>query len=141
MTKQQMQNYDRLCRAMETLGFDSHAVDALLKCSRQLSLWAERECGDSNNYASWAIERDEKNDKPYVVTYWHDGRKTRRSIPDLERSALNRAWKIIDSAVKGLQLYHQTDPRGCSLYLIRPGDIPEGKGMDCYYTNGIAICI
>lgn len=35
--------------------------------------------------------------------------------------------------------YVQTDPRGVSLYILRPGDVPEGKDSDAYYTRGICI--
>lgn len=35
--------------------------------------------------------------------------------------------------------YVQTDPRGTALYILRPGDVPEGGEPMAYYTNGIAV--
>ena len=37
--------------------------------------------------------------------------------------------------------YRQGDPRGCQVYLIRPGDIPAGQDVESYYSNGIAVCL
>ena len=36
-------------------------------------------------------------------------------------------------------VYHQGDPRGLSLYLIFPEDIPEGREMEAHYTRGLAV--
>jgi hypothetical protein len=38
-------------------------------------------------------------------------------------------------------MYHQGDPRGCALYIIRKGDVPKGEDVNAYYTNGLAVCI
>lgn len=82
-----------------------------------LHRWFERECGDSNMYMSWAIERDEKTEKPYLVRYYNNGKTYRTAIPDLEkgaRKAIERRCKEL-----GLFFYIQTDPRGLALYLSR----------------------
>ena len=60
-------------------------------------------------------------------------------VRDLEKGALRRANAI--AKAHGMTIYHQGDPRGCSLYLIRPGDVPDGQCVTGYYTRGIAICI
>ena len=39
---------------------------ALRRISMTLSRWGELECGDSDNYKSWSIERDKETDKPYI---------------------------------------------------------------------------
>lgn len=39
----------------------------------------------------------------------------------------------------GASVYVQDDPRGCSLYLIFPGDIPHGGKVESHYTNGVAL--
>jgi len=36
--------------------------------------------------------------------------------------------------------YHQGDPRGVALYLVRLSDVPPGASLDSYYTRGIAVC-
>ena len=33
--------------------------------------------------------------------------------------------------VVGLGWYHQTDPRGCALYILRPGDVPDKWSVWC----------
>lgn len=38
-----------------------------------------------------------------------------------------------------LGYYVQGDPRGCALYILRPGDVPEGSTPDCCYSRGIAV--
>ncbi len=97
-----------------------------------LHRWAEAECGDSNNYASWAVERDEKTGVPYRVTYPHNGPERRVRIADRERGALVRVARIC--AELGLHYFHQTDPRGCALYV-------SGEPLtDTDYTRGIACC-
>ncbi len=43
------------------------------------------------------------------------------------------------SAYPTLGYYVQGDPRGCALYILRPGDVPEGAEVDRYYSRGIAV--
>lgn len=38
-----------------------------------------------------------------------------------------------------LSAYVQTDPRGAALYILRPGDVPEGQDAESYYTRGICV--
>ena len=38
-----------------------------------------------------------------------------------------------------LSSYVQGDPRGAALYILRPGDVPEGASVDSYYNRGIAV--
>lgn len=104
---------------------------ALRRISMTLQRWYEHECNG-------AIQRDgERGDgKPF----WHstfDGRKLYRA-PDRERGALKRLEKIM-AAYPDLKAYVQGDPRGCALYILRPGDVPEGKEPDSYYNRGIAV--
>lgn len=118
-------------------GFTYNETETLRRISMTLHRWYEMECGDSNNYCSWSIERDPETDKPYRVIYPHASNKTlREAIPDREYGAIRRLDKMMPD---GLTYYRQTDPRGICLYIIRPGDIPEGKEVDAYYTNGIAV--
>jgi hypothetical protein len=108
-------------------------ANTLRRASLTLHRWAELECGDSNDYASWAIERDETSGLPYMVTYPHTGATRRFRIPDRERGALRRVGALCKSA--GLHFYHQTDPRGCALY------IAAEPMSDCDYSSkGVAIC-
>lgn len=38
-----------------------------------------------------------------------------------------------------LSAYIQTDPRGAALYILRPGDVPEGQDIGSSYTRGICV--
>lgn len=107
-------------------------ADTLRRAELTLRRWAELECGDGDNYKSWAIERDEKTDKPYMVTYPHDGKARRHAIPDREKGALRRIAKLC--AELGLHYFHQTDPRGCSLY------VSNEPLTDTDYSRGVACC-
>jgi hypothetical protein len=130
MTKQQAERYMRLCRTLDAQGFTSDEVDALLRASRVLSTWAERECNGE-------IQRDETTGKPS----WYNtntGDKIGRTS-DREAGALNRVKAIC--ARHGVTFYHQGDPRGCAVWIIRPGDVREGQDVGSCYTNGVAVCI
>jgi len=120
-----------LYRDCERLGIEFDDILAFRRDSMTLHTWFERECGDSNNYASWAIERDPETDLPYLVTYPHNGKERRQRIPDREKGARKR---IADRCERfGLYHYIQTDPRGWSLYLSRE----PINGTN--YTNGIGV--
>ena len=108
-----------------------------------LQRWFELECGDGNTHGSWAIERDETTEKPYMVHhhYQHGRGKdytSRTPIPDRETGARKRIASIM-ARYPGMSAYVQTDPRGCALYVLRAGDIPEGQDPDCYYSRGLPV--
>ena len=108
---------------------DAHA---LRRIQLTLHRWDELECGDGNG----CIERDEATGKPF----WLNATTMRRwSIADRERGALNRLAEIMARYPK-LHAYHQPDPRGCALYLLRPGDVPDGANVSGYYSRGVAVC-
>ena len=113
---------------MARYGISYGDADKLRLIEKTLQRWAELECGDSNEYASWAIERDEKTDKPYMVrqVYGHGqpDRTIRTPIADREKGALKRLAAIM-AQYPDLLYYHQTDPRGCALYILRKSDVPK----------------
>lgn len=123
------------CR-LTKLGFGYEEIAALRRIAGTLHRWAELECGDSNDVVSWSIERDEETKKPYRVIYPHSGSMYRIPIADREAGALKRLAGIM-AAHPELTSYHQTDPRGASLYILRPEDV-RGSVHSCY-TNGIAV--
>lgn len=135
MNKAQAEQYMYLHEALMVHGITQDEVDVLLRCERTLQRWAERECGDGSG---WAIERDEETGKPFNV-YYGEGTPARYAIADRESGALKRAARIC--AAHGVQAYHQQDCRGCMLYIVRPGDIPEGEKVGGYYNRGVAVCI
>jgi hypothetical protein len=154
MTKREAERYMRLSFTLGELGLHQPEIDTLLRCQRTLHTWAEHECNG-------VIQRDEATGKPY----WHNAYSGARcyQTPDRETGALKRIAAILaphapkqytaetcpgrpcssdcDHKSPGLTFYHQGDPRGCCLYLIRPGDVPEGSTVDSCYSRGIAVCI
>lgn len=152
-----------LLAKLQSLGFTFEESQQLRRISITLSKWAEMECGDGNDYASWSIERDETTQKPYLVTYPHSGPSRRRRVADREAGALKRLKAIVDARnareFEGIALvsdpskhpnwihaYHQSDPRGCALYLVKASDLPEGQGetmksiLSRFYNRGLAVC-
>lgn len=132
MTKHKYSCIDRL----RTEDFSYENACALRRISMTLQRWFELECGDGNDFASWAIERDETTDKPYLVTYPHDGRSYRRAVPDREKGAEKRLAKIL-SRYPNFAAYIQSDPRGASLYILRKATTP--LPYEQFYTQGIAV--
>lgn len=103
----------------------------LRRAEMTLQRWAEAECGDSNACASWSIERDEATGKPYRCFYPHAGEPSKHPIPDRQRGALARVQAVC--AELGAHYYHQTDPRGCALYV-------DAKPIDSRdYTRAVAV--
>lgn len=120
---------------MNSYGINYSDTIALRRIEMTLASWDELQCGDSNDYQSWVIERDQ-TDKPYMVIHPHNGPSWRTAIHDREKGALKRL-AIIMTRYPALIAYHQTDPRGCSLYVIRKDDIKD-CAIDCCYNRGIA---
>jgi hypothetical protein len=135
----------RFFARLADLGLSYSEADTLRLAEKTLHRWAELECGDGNEHASWSIERDETTGKPYLVTHPHNGASRRHRIADREAGALRRIAAVL--ADHGtLWSYHQTDPRGCALYVGRVADLIEhgtGRQMDIVscYNRGIAVVV
>lgn len=126
---------ERIRASMERRGIeiDGADIEALRRCEMTLHRWAELECGDGNDYQSWAIERDEGSGVPYMVYHPHNGTPTRRhKIADREAGALKRVAEICRRL--GLHFFHQTDPRGVALY------VSKDRMTDCDYSSKGVAC-
>lgn len=134
MTRKQAQLIGRL----QSFGFSWEEANAIRRIEMTLHSWAEQECGDGNDYCSWSIERDEATGLPYRCVYPHNGPMRKSRIPDREKGALKRLQAILANHPEWAY-YHQGDPRGCALYLIRKSDIQPGTSLDSCYTRGIAV--
>lgn len=131
-----------------SLGFTADEATKLRRISNTLHRWYELECGTGDDDGtSRSIERDELTGKPFVrVQYqnrtgWHD---MSWPTPDSERGAENRLAAIIQHyntvhPFHTVTSYLQTDPRGAALYILRPGDVPEGEEPSAYYSRGICV--
>lgn len=116
---------------------------ALRRISMTLQRWHEYECGTGNGHTTYSIERDgpEPGDKPYMRMQHptKDGYYDHRwPIPDRELGAHRRLYNIM-RRYPTLRAYVRKDPRGAALYILRPGDVPEGGDVSAYYDRGIAV--
>lgn len=121
------------------LGFTFEEALQLRRISTILSRWAQAECNGE-------IQRDEQTEKPR--RYY--GQYMDHSCPcaDLEKGALKRLAKIVEgrnqreghtsTSTGFVSAYHQTDPRGCSLYIIKQADL-SGLPINQAYNRGIAV--
>jgi hypothetical protein len=147
MTKAERENRTHTYNALMRLGFTFDECEKMRRISMTLHRWHELECGDSNSFASWAIERDEETKIPYIVKHLHGqgvSKTYRTRIPDRETGARRRLSEIIKTRnertkATPVETYIQGDPRGAALYILRPDDVPEGKDPAAYYSRGICI--
>ena len=58
-----------------------------------------------------------------------------RSEKSMKADMMPKALVFVPSSTTA----KETNPRGASLYILRPGDIPEGCDKANWYTNGICI--
>lgn len=154
----QKQKFDLYARLQE-LGFTYEEAVSLRRIEMTLSRWSEQECGDEHGRC---IERDEATNKPYM-TYdkGRNGERGRYPIADREAGAFRRLGDIVGTrnareSVKYLPggastspyadkiiPYHQGDPRGSALYLVKRSDLirnGEILPIESYYTRGLAVC-
>jgi len=150
MTKREATRQTRQQDVLVSLGFTSGEADALRRISLTLHRWAEHECNGT-------IERDAtRQDRPF----WSNpntGRHYVAPVADRERGALRRLDAIVTArnvragwvqnagyygvapSAFPLSHYVQGDPRGAMLYILRPGDVPDGADVDSYYSRGVSI--
>ena len=140
MNKREQMQRDFQTAALASLGFTYEEIYSLRRINSTLQRWAELECGDSNDFQSWAIERDEETEKPFMVIHPHTSNTTRRyAVADREKGALKR-WAAIMAKHPNLWHYHQTDPRGCAVHVGEYNErTPRGADLSACYTNGIAV--
>lgn len=144
MTRKEAERRNHQESALLSLGFTSQEAEQLRRISMTLHRWHELECGVDNG----GVERDEQTGK--VV--WYNAMTGKRTpYADRETPALKRLQAIVDArngrttleeSTHGgvvVSAYVQGDPRGAALYLIRPGDVPDGGSVDAYYTRGIVV--
>lgn len=155
MNKRERETQLRMIEALRALGISFDDVDTLRRCSRTLQRWFELECGNSDRYGNWCIVRGSKkkalgslqasfehdaDGTPFMQrqTYHGAGKTIYTPIPDREKGARKRIQAILAKHPE-LGSYVQPDCRGAALYVLRPGDVPEGEDASIYYTRGIAV--
>ena len=147
MNKRERERLTAQENALVSLGFTIDEAAALRRISMTLRRWHELECG----IEAGCIERDDATGKPRFLSY--SGR--RWPVPDREAGALRRLARIMQNVnnrrfvgdaasmlapnCDDLTHYIQPDPRGASLYILRPGDVPTGSDPASCYTRGICV--
>lgn len=162
MTKKEaIRQNEQEARLLE-LGFTVQEANQLRRISMTLHRWYELECGTDSyclvrgkwNKETASFDYDDDGDAYYEYANG-SGRNRYSKTADRETGAKKRLQAIINArnkrrhdqgfAVYGLEAppnlttYLQTDPRGAVLYIIRPGDVPEGKAVTSYYDRGICV--
>jgi hypothetical protein len=119
--------FDTLAR----MGISYADICTLVRASATLHTWHEHECNGTIQR-----EGDDGDGRPY----WYNAYTGKRMYPtsDREKGARKRIDAVL-ARYPGFTAYVQGDPRGCALYIIRPGDVPEGCDVDGYYSRGIAV--
>lgn len=164
-TKAEWEATSRMIAQLQKAGITYEDAWTLRKISMTLQRWFEGECGNSDTQGSWCIVRGTRrkvpldtsvpleiairrsgyefthddDGTPWIEYHPHQGAPQPRytPIPDREKGARKRLAKIL-AKYPDLGNYIQGDPRaGCALYVLRPGDVPEGE--DVYYSRGVAV--
>lgn len=120
------------------LGVTLDDAQSLRRIAMTLVRWFELECGDSDNYKSWAIERN-PDDKPFMVVHSHHGEPKTYSyrLSDREAGARKRLAAIM-AKYPDLTYYVQTDPRGHSLFILTKAQV-NGSDIEQVYSRGVAL--
>lgn len=156
MTKQEAMRQTQQENTLRSLGFTVEEAEQLRRISMTLHRWHELECGNDNGHASYCVVRGKMNGhgfeydddgNAYMEIHPYSGKTHYTRIPDRETGAKARLRRIVetcngrrnDNGEGGLITYIQGDPRGAALYILRPGDVLEGKTADSYYTRGICV--
>lgn len=126
-------------------GLTQYAWQQLRQLERGLHRWSEMECEGE-------LQRDDETGKVYKYRKSRFGDFTENPfpIPDTEADMLASARK--QAKRFGLEVYHQSDPRGCQLWLYTEAELNErlerseilrqpGMGISaCYNSVGTAVC-
>jgi len=127
-----MMTRDNVYDLLVSLGFTTGESDALRRISLTLqnrSFWSNPNTG--RHYVAPAADRQ---------------RGALRRLDAIVTARNVRAGWVQNAGYYGgapsafpLSYYVQGDPRGAMLYILRPGDVPDGQDADSYYSRGIAI--
>lgn len=146
MTKREAERWANVVRVLtgEGYGISLDDIEALRRIEMTLHRWCERECNgevETEGAFAWQM-RHESSQRAY-------------RIPNREAGALRRLSSIM-ARYPHLRAYHQTDPRGCALYVYQQETFMRWQdcqrlsgaerflavpGIDAAYSAvGIAIC-
>ena len=148
MTRREAERLTRQQDTLLSLGFTQAEAESLRRISMTLRRWHEAECNGDIQRGEDGVARGYRVNARYLdpndPRYWY-------SVPDREAGAKKRLSRILldrlnrtkdtEGTIQGpaLTAYIQGDPRGAALYIIRPGDVPEGKDAGAYYSRGVCV--
>ena len=124
MTKQEAERQTRQADTLRALGFTREECGKLRRISMTMKRYpiADRERGALRRLA--------------VIIKVRNARVTGLNNAAVDRHIETNCAGCLCSVVS---TYIQTDPRGAALYIIRPGDVPEGADVNSYYSRGICV--
>ncbi len=130
LTRRNRENIARTFAQLLALGLTIDECEQLRRGSMRLSRWAEMECNHD-------VSREDIAGK-VTIRYCRDNGDISRPfvIADRETPAIKRCEAI--AKAHGLVFYHQSDPRGCAVYIGRANDL-GGVPIDSAYTRLIAV--
>lgn len=149
----------------ERIGVDMDTADKLRRIEMTLHRWAEDECNgeiqreevqptfEAISVGSAHCKNCEETANLHQSVTLNcnrtiDGKPRRYYGPNMDRSypvadreagALKRLAKIMES-LPHLVAYHQTDPRGCALYLVPKDKLTDGHDISSVYNRGFGVC-
>lgn len=144
MTKKEAMRIAHQENVLMQLGFTQQEAAHLRRISMTLQRWHERECNGEVQRGDDGVARGYRTNARFLdpndPRYWY-------RVADRETGAIKRLASIIKA--RNIRMpkmedplmnyYIQGDPRGAALYIIRPGDVPEGKDANAYYSRGICV--
>lgn len=157
--------YDLLRRGID-ISFDD--ANALRRAAKTLQRWSENECGNSDNYKSWAIERDEEDTANCTQCghNWYGDTALTHNCPKcgdpapIRHKATDKPFMVIHPHDGSKTIRHKIADREAGA-LKRVGEICKRNGLHFYhqgdprgcplfiakekldqsnYNNGVAIC-
>lgn len=144
MTRREALRQTQQAETLRALGFTANEAESLRRISMTLRRWYEHECNGT-------IQREGEDGTGRPRWYNTYTGRMGGYVPDRELGALRRLKAIIDRRNDNLACgllsefggrvayYIQGDPRGAALYILRPGDVPEGGDPSAYYSRGVCV--
>ena len=136
------QRVEQLRLRLEKYGIiNGSDVRQLKSIERALHNWREKLCGTEAGH----VEQDERTGKWWFVSSRQIVRagltySVKWEVRDMETGARKRLAALM-AKYPTLVAYHQPDPRGCALYVLRKSDIAPDERIDSIYYRGIAVCV
>lgn len=168
MNRREAERLNRQRDVLVSLGFTAEEAESLRRISRTLHRWHELECGNEHGCIErdektgrpmWGYHDSRNNRHAHPIRDRETGAKKRLAAilkahgarlhvcpncqqwqrPENGGDCLNECARRGFAPPRKLSAFIQTDPRGAALYILRPGDVPEGARADAYYSRGICV--